>query len=396
MRKLLWLPQLAVSFFLGIVLSSGGTHTVQVVQRADASGVSARPGLPNMLNESGAIAAVRDGTTAQSLYLYRTYVSGSNYQRLEFISDASWQYILSSNATAAAQGLRFGTAGSSRFEIPTTGNVAFRPITDGTYDLGATAQKYQNLYTERVLATGSGASGESTLNATATWNANVTHSLIYGEVTDTLSLAESYLIQLATGGTAKFVVRKDGEVGAPSDQGYAFSSTTNATGTKDLKLVRSAANVLRVDDGAGGLGKILGGKLVEANTAGSGSPNVLTAIESGTVLTNEGTTVANYHTLPAAAAGMTFLFVVADTDGLRVTATGDDTIRLAGSVSAAAGFCESAVIGNVVILTAINATQWVAVTIVGTWTVTWLDVEPAPRGLLDKLPWAEETAARAA
>lgn len=46
--------------------------------------------------------------------------------------------------------------------------------------------------------------------------------------------------------------------------------------------------------------------LVEANTAASGAPNVLTALESRTALTNEGATSQNYHTLPTAVAGQTF------------------------------------------------------------------------------------------
>lgn len=109
--------------------------------------------------------------------------------------------------------------------------------------------------------------------------------------------------------------------------------------------------------------------LVEANTAGSGAPNVLTAAESDTVLTNEGVTAANYHTLPTAAAGLTFTFYCQDTDGIRIVAGTGDTIRLYNSVSVSAGYAESTTIGSVIILVAINATEWVATSIVGTWIV---------------------------
>ncbi|OQC39624.1 MAG: hypothetical protein BWX64_01613 [Acidobacteria bacterium ADurb.Bin051] len=108
---------------------------------------------------------------------------------------------------------------------------------------------------------------------------------------------------------------------------------------------------------------------VEPNTAGSGAPNVLTAAESGTLLTNEGATAQNYHTLPTAAVGLCFEFVVADADGIRIVAGADDTIRVAGDVSATAGYIQNSTIGGAVRLCAINAVEWVAMSYVGTWTV---------------------------
>ena len=108
---------------------------------------------------------------------------------------------------------------------------------------------------------------------------------------------------------------------------------------------------------------------VEASTAGSGSPNVLIAVESDKVLTNEGTTARNYHTLPTAVAGYRFTFVVQDTDGIRVTAGASDTIRIAGAVSSAAGTAEASAIGDSLTLVAINAVEWVATSYIGTWTL---------------------------
>lgn len=106
---------------------------------------------------------------------------------------------------------------------------------------------------------------------------------------------------------------------------------------------------------------------IEASTAGSGAPNVLTGAEAGKLLTNEGTTAVNYHTLPTAVAGLTYTFVVQDADGLRITASTDDTIRLGSKVTATAGYIESTTIGDYVTLTAINATEWLGLAY-GTWT----------------------------
>jgi hypothetical protein len=109
---------------------------------------------------------------------------------------------------------------------------------------------------------------------------------------------------------------------------------------------------------------------VEAATAGSGSPNVLTGNENGKAITNEGAGAKAYNTLPTAVAGLQFTFVVQDADGLRVTAGAGDTIRIAASACPAAGYVESTTIGDAVTLLAINSTEWVAVSYVGTWTVS--------------------------
>jgi len=113
------------------------------------------------------------------------------------------------------------------------------------------------------------------------------------------------------------------------------------------------------------------GQIIEANTAGVGAPNVITTAENGKTFTNEGCTAKNHHTLPAAAAGLRYTFVVADADGMRITAGAGDTIRIFDVVSKAAGYVDSTTIGAAVTLTAVNATEWIAhpVTGQGAWAV---------------------------
>lgn len=117
------------------------------------------------------------------------------------------------------------------------------------------------------------------------------------------------------------------------------------------------------------IGATLTQVLVEANTAGSGSPNIITSAESGTVYTNEGSTAQNYHTLPTAAAGLQYTFYVDNADGMRIVANTGDIIQINGVVSTTAGYCESLTIGSSVTLTAINATDWVATSVIGTWNL---------------------------
>lgn len=97
--------------------------------------------------------------------------------------------------------------------------------------------------------------------------------------------------------------------------------------------------------------------------------DTLTGGEVGKTLTNEGAAAQVVATLPPARAGLSYSFVVQDADGLRVQAGSGDTVRIAASVSAAAGYAECATIGNAVTFVAINGTEWVATSVVGTWTV---------------------------
>ena len=93
-------------------------------------------------------------------------------------------------------------------------------------------------------------------------------------------------------------------------------------------------------------------------------------VEAGYSFTNEGATARVDFTLPTAVAGLTYTFYCADTDGIRVIAATGDNIRIAANVSASAGRIDSTTIGSAVILLAINDTNWVAISSVGTWTVT--------------------------
>lgn len=142
-----------------------------------------------------------------------------------------------------------------------------------------------------------------------------------------------------------------------------FVSTTNNYGTLLLsRLGSSSARIASVIEQF---------REIEASTAGSGAPNILLGLgETGKALTNEGAVALNYHTLPTAATGLRYTFIIQDGDGIIITANTGDTIRIGSAVSASAGNISSTTIGNAVTLQAINATEWIATSVVGTWTVT--------------------------
>jgi hypothetical protein len=90
--------------------------------------------------------------------------------------------------------------------------------------------------------------------------------------------------------------------------------------------------------------------------------------DSGTVYTNEGDADGATVTLPAAAVGLQFVVYVQAAQTLTVTAGTGDTIRIGSSVTSAAGSITSATVGSALTLVAINATEWVATSAVGSWS----------------------------
>jgi hypothetical protein len=109
--------------------------------------------------------------------------------------------------------------------------------------------------------------------------------------------------------------------------------------------------------------------LVSAKTNGVGSPYSITTTDSNTRFTNEGATAEVYLVLPTAVAGLTFVVMCQDSDGIRVVANTGDTIRMGASVSASAGYIRSTSIGSVTRLTCINATEWFSEYVTGTFTI---------------------------
>lgn len=91
--------------------------------------------------------------------------------------------------------------------------------------------------------------------------------------------------------------------------------------------------------------------------------------DSGTIYTNEGDDNGAAVTLPTASAGLVFMAVVQAAQTLTITASSGDTIRIASSVTAAAGSITCATVGSTITLAAINATEWIAISVVGTWTI---------------------------
>jgi len=95
----------------------------------------------------------------------------------------------------------------------------------------------------------------------------------------------------------------------------------------------------------------------------------VTSADNLVVFTNEGALGLVTFTLPTAVAGLQYSFVTIDGDGIRIDANTGDTIRIDTAVSASAGYIQGTTIGETITLVAVNATEWVALSYVGTWTI---------------------------
>jgi hypothetical protein len=139
---------------------------------------------------------------------------------------------------------------------------------------------------------------------------------------------------------------------------YDFTPATDNQGDVGTASLRWAS---------GHFGEVFAEVFVSPQTAANVS---VAATDSRTTYTNESTTAQVNFNLPGAVAGLEYTFIVQDADGIQITAATGDTIRNGATVSAAGGTAASTTIGNVIKLTAINATEWITTSVIGTWTIT--------------------------
>jgi hypothetical protein len=105
-------------------------------------------------------------------------------------------------------------------------------------------------------------------------------------------------------------------------------------------------------------------KLVTADT----DDQELTAANSGSVWTNSGAIAAQTFTLPAAAAGLEFTFIVMAAQELRVDPAAGDVVYINAVGASAAEYWVADAVGESLHLVAVDGTNWIATSHIGTWT----------------------------
>lgn len=163
----------------------------------------------------------------------------------------------------------------------------------------------------------------------------------------------------------------------PSSILTVTNSPVTSTGTLTGTLATQTANTVFAGPSSGSAATPTFRALATADlpagsvTSQAATPVTLAGTDANKIYTNEGASSLIVFNLPTAAKGIgPYTFIVQDTDGIQIVASAGDTIRLGVNVSATAGNAQSTIIGSVVSIVAINATEWVATTVVGTWVVT--------------------------
>lgn len=131
------------------------------------------------------------------------------------------------------------------------------------------------------------------------------------------------------------------------------------------KAITLAGNTSATGSVTGDGGDALGGflKTVTNDTDGK----TLAVAESGTVQTNAGSGGAAAWTLPTAAAGLEYTFVVMAAQELRVTPAAGDKIVYGATVMDAAEYYYADAIGESLHIVAVDATNWIVISSTGTW-----------------------------
>ena len=159
--------------------------------------------------------------------------------------------------------------------------------------------------------------------------------------------------KVTTTGGAFSVTLKQGDYQVSSDRLNGFIRVPNDSETYNINAVWGRFTVW------GGAGNI------SAKTA---SYTVVTG-DSGKTITNTGASGAVTNTLPTAAAGLQYGFIITAAQTLQIKASGTDTIRIGTTVSAAAGFAETNVVGTAITLLSTASGSWIATSTVASWAV---------------------------
>lgn len=206
---------------------------------------------------------------------------------------------------------------------------------------------------------------------------NKNNKFVFQTLNDAADTITSEPVAIEVGApTGSVYVKSDGKFGigtaSPSSLCHAISTTEQLRLGYDSSnyasfTVDSAGNLTLKNTGTTPstyIATLRSGRKITAVTT-TASP---AATDAGTVYTNEGDVDGATITLPTAAAGLNFIAYVQTAQTLTITANSGDTIRIASNVTAAAGSITSNVVGSSVTLVAINATEWVAIASIGSWS----------------------------
>jgi hypothetical protein len=193
----------------------------------------------------------------------------------------------------------------------------------------------------------------------------------------TIDAAAAKILDVA-GGTVQIDSKTEGAgaIALLANQGVTDTITITATqstaaGGVTLSapaggiLLTSSAGMTTSDPVTGDGTAALTGFLVDV--VNDTEPHAILVTESGSVLTNLGSNGSDAWTLPTAAAGYEYTFVVMAAQEMRITPAGGDLINHAGTAMDAAEYYTANAVGETLHLIAVDATNWIVISETGTW-----------------------------
>jgi hypothetical protein len=323
----------------GAVTIGGGTGTVAVNSSVwDIATTGAASGFTTIsMTDDLSLAngkAVKGSTTTAETIAIQTYDNDHTTYRSSILltnGDTPAVLIGTNNETVAVN--------SADWDISTTGDMT-----------GIGAVTMNGLLTGTLGATVTGA--VVNLNASSNFAVNIASGTSTGTVT--VGGAAAQTINIGDGAAAKTVT-----LGSSN----TTSTTTISAGSGNINLV----GALATGDAITGDGTAALGGFLKTVTNDVDAHSVLVT-ESGTVLTNAGAGDAYAHTLPAAAIGLNYCFIVMAAQELRVTPAAGDAINIAGTAGAAAEYWTASAVGEALCIVATDVNTWVATSYTGTWT----------------------------
>ncbi len=343
-----------------IILDSAGTGTDAISLQASAGGVDIDAPAAQDVNIAGGQVALVSKDDAASAISLTTNIGVS-------------ETIVITNSA--------GTGESAITLVATLGGV----------NIDAAAAKDLDLAGGQVkLVSKDDAAGAISLTANIGTSETIT-------VTNTLGTSESAITLLSSAGGVNIDAASGKDVDIAGGQVLISSKTTGAsaialttnqgaaetivvtntqgTGTGAITLTATAGGIT-LNAGLGGI--TTGDAITGDGTAALGGflktvtddadAHAVGVAESGTILTNAGAIGAFAHTLPGAAIGLNYCFIVMAAQELRVTPAAGDVINIAGIAADAAEYWTANAAGESLCIVAVDVTNWVATSFTGTWT----------------------------
>lgn len=170
---------------------------------AKSIGLNGGAGTATLTSDAANTLALRNGTSAQALYVYNTYTDASNYERGVFSYGGGVLSLGSEKAgTGASTPVQFRMGGVNIFTIATNGTLLWN--TDNAFDIGASGgSRPRNIYVGTGVVTPYAQFAPVAVSALATCNAGASGRRRF--VNDSTVAAASNFGVAVTGGGSNVV-----------------------------------------------------------------------------------------------------------------------------------------------------------------------------------------------